>query len=442
MTLDDYNGETVLRQPIATSSLEIVVNLLTTYRHRDYFAYEQGQRWYIGLGRESSLTIDPSGSSAIIQTGVHELKHPVSSTLAHVARAFIADYSKPGSKVFGHVGFNYAAHSRGLSYIPGNWPLLSLMVPSFQVTVEPDTVTLRGRQGQEFRDLANALASGNTAPPQGVTMNVDFNQGASQYIVAVEAALKAIQDAKVTKVVVSRTVELQEKVDMPATLFSGRKSNTPKRTFSFSHAGYQATGFSPELILSVENGKVVTEPLAGTRSCGNDQAECDMLRNELLNDPKEIVEHIVSVKESIGELEKICSPKTVVVEDLMSVCKRGKVQHLGSRVAGILKPEKDAWDAFNVLFPSITASGIPKNAALRTIESLELVPRELYSGGIIIIDPLSNDFEGALVLRSMFQDRNRQWVQAGAGVISQSQAEREFTETCEKLSTIASFLTA
>ncbi|KAF4414955.1 putative TRP2-anthranilate synthase component I [Fusarium austroafricanum] len=129
-----------------------------------------------------------------------------------------------------------------------------------------------------------------------------------------------------------------------------------------------------------------------------------------------------------------------MVEDFMSVRTRGKVQHLGSSVTGILKSDKDSFDALNVLFPSITASGVPKKAAIEVIESLESSPRELYSGGIMLIDPLSNDFEATLVLRTVFQDQDRQWIQAGAGVISQSLPDREFTETCEKLGTIAPYL--
>ncbi|KXG52665.1 ADC synthase [Penicillium griseofulvum] len=95
------------------------------------------------------------------------------------------------------------------------------------------------------------------------------------------------------------------------------------------------------------------------------------------------------------------------------------------------------WDAFDVVFPSITASGIPKLAALKAIQRLDQ-PRELYSGAVIMIEDL--EFEAALVLRTVFQDQNRAWIQAGAGVISQSNPERELMETHEKLASIAPFV--
>ncbi|KAJ5189747.1 hypothetical protein N7491_008208 [Penicillium cf. griseofulvum] len=108
---------------------------------------------------------------------------------------------------------------------------------------------------------------------------------------------------------------------------------------------------------------------------------------------------------------------------------RGSVQHLGSRIPGIRSPEKDMWDAFDVVFPSIITSGIPKHAALKAIQRLEHQPRELYSRA-----------NSKLPLRTVFQDRNRAWIQAGVGAITQSNPQRELMETHEKLASIAPFV--
>lgn len=163
--------------------------------------------------------------------------------------------------------------------------------------------------------------------------------------------------------------------------------------------------------MSVTGNKVVTEPLAGTRDRMGNPEHNKAKEAELLHDSKEVLEHILSVKEAIAELEAVCQPGSVVVEDLMSVRQRGSVQHLGSGVSGQLSENKDAWDAFTVLFPSITASGIPKNAALNAIMQIEKTPRELYSGAILLLD--DTRFDAALVLRSVFQDSQRSWIQAG-----------------------------
>ncbi|KAG9250125.1 salicylate synthetase [Emericellopsis atlantica] len=432
--------ETIPRSTEGNTSVELVVDLVLAKSDLDYYVYERNQSWHIGLGVQSSLVVGSTGKLATFQQDDVVRQVPISSTLEQMAREFVADNAHAGFKVFGYVGYNYASHVRGTSYSPGRWPLLHLVVPRYQITVGPDEITVQGEDDKDFHDVVQSLKSTHIKIPPKDAVATDVLQGAARYTEIVNKALSKIKDRQITKVIVSRTVDLPTRVDMLAALLVGRKSNTPKRSFSFSYSGYQSTGFSPELVLSVVKGKVTTEPLAGTRARCDDRAECERLKKELESDPKEIVEHIVSVKEAIAELERVCCQGSVVVEDLMSVRTRGKVQHLGSAVAGKLQSNKDVWDALNVLFPSITASGIPKQAALKVIGSLESSPRELYSGGIIMMDPASNDFEATLVLRSVFQDQHRQWIQAGAGVISQSHAEREFTETCEKLATIAPFL--
>lgn len=140
-------------------------------------------------------------------------------------------------------------------------------------------------------------------------------------------------------------------------------------------------------------------------------------------------------------MRRFSTEGSTVVEDFMTTRVRGQVQHLGSRVTGCLEQGQDGWDAFDVLFPSITASGIPKQDSLDAIERLETRPRELYSGAILMIDD-AGLFEASLVLRAVFQNGSQRWVQAGAGVIEMSTPERELLETCEKLATIAPFLVA
>ena len=109
----------------------------------------------------------------------------------------------------------------------------------------------------------------------------------------------------------------------------------------------------------------------------------------------------------------------MIVEGLMSARERGSVQHLGSRVAGSLSVGKDGWDAFNVVFPSVTASGISKGAAFAAIFHPESRPREFYSGAVLLLEG-TECFETTLVLRTIFQDQTRRWTQVGVGIIAQS----------------------
>lgn len=438
MTLSKTSVEV---SPSHRNLLETAVALLTNYKSDDYFAYERGETWHIGIGSHASLLVDSVGKSALEYTEGEQVSYPVQESLATIARKFIARHSNNGGKTFGYVGFNYAAHIRGQEYNPGEWPLLALIVPITEVTLHQDIITVAGYDEEKMKEICGVITSlkSSTNDESVHLQSIDTNCDADEYLSRVNRALSDISQGKYTKVIPSRVVNLKTKVDMLATMLQGRRSNTPARTFSLSHGGYQATGFSPELVMSVENRKVITEPLAGTRSHTGTDIEVERLKHDLLNDTKEIVEHIVSVKEAIEELDQLCSPDTVVVEDLMSVRVRGSVQHLGSRVVGHLSPEKDAWDALNVLFPSITASGIPKQAALEAIQDLEPRPRELYAGAVLMLED-NESFEATLVLRTIFQDQHRQWIQAGAGVISQSNAKRELEETCEKLSSVAPYV--
>ncbi|OGE47145.1 hypothetical protein PENARI_c060G07926 [Penicillium arizonense] len=424
-------------------ALETVVSVLARHKTDDYYAYEREGNWYMGIGSQASLVFDCKGETVTVNTESSQASRPMDgSSVTDIAREFVSDNMKTGCRIFGQAGFNYAAHVRGQAFTFGNWPLLALLVPRIEILLHQHTVTLKGIHDEEVKGLYESIQHDTGGlgliRPQNI-QPIDTQDTKGAYTAIVERALSDIAEGQYTKVIPSRAVEIKYKINMPATLLTGRRSNNPARSFSLNHAGYQATGFSPELVMSVDNGRVTTEPLAGTRSATGTNEEVEELQHELLNDPKEIVEHVVSVREAITELRRLCPPDTIKVEDLMSIRTRGSVQHLGSRVAGTLSPEKDVWDAFNVLFPSITASGIPKHAAIEAIQHLEDEPRELYSGAVFMIEDLES-FEAALVLRTAFQDQSRGWIQAGAGVISQSNPQRELMETREKLASIAPFV--
>lgn len=144
------------------------------------------------------------------------------------------------------------------------------------------------------------------------------------------------------KVILSRTVEVPTPVDMVGTYLAGRRGNTPTRSFLLDLGGVCATGFSPEIVVSVDADRNVgTQPLAGTRALGGGEAADLSRRDDLLSDAKEIYEHAISVKVAYDELVPLCDPGTVMVTDYMSVKPRGSVQHLASSLVGGSRPASD-----------------------------------------------------------------------------------------------------
>lgn len=154
------------------------------------------------------------------------------------------------------------------------------------------------------------------------------------------------------------------------------------------------------------------------------------------------MEHCIAIKGSIRRLSHICPAESISVKDFMSFMPRGNVQHLFSHVSGTLRPGTDGWDALPGLVANITVPGMPGQGNMEAINTFEPHPRDMYCGAVLMLDPAASLFEATLVLRTVFQDEQRQWLQAGAGVTALSKPEREFTETCEKLGSIFPYVVA
>jgi salicylate synthase len=280
-----------------------------------------------------------------------------------------------------------------------------------------------------------------TSRPAGHRVPVEVGRDDQHvYRDAVANAVQEIRRGGLDKVILSRVVPVPFEIDLAATYVEGRRGNDPARSFLLRLGGWQAAGFSPEIVARVTpDGVVRTQPLAGTRALEGDAGADRGRRGELYRDAKEVFEHAISVRLAGEELAAVCVPETVRVDDFMSVKERGSVQHLASQVSGRLAEGRDGWAALAVLFPAVTASGIPKAAACELIRRGESEARGLYSGAVLTVD-CDGTIDAALVLRSVFRREGRTWLRAGAGIVEQSTPERELEETCEKLRSVSRFL--
>jgi salicylate synthetase len=198
---------------------------------------------------------------------------------------------------------------------------------------------------------------------------------------------------------------------------------------------HEVLGFSPELVMAVRGRKVCTQPLAGTHILTGNADDAAAIRNELVTDPKEIAEHSMTVVAAVNDIRLVSEKGSEKVDDFMYVSERGNVQHLASMVTGTLSEDKDIWDAFDNLFPSVTACGSPKEKVIEVILRKEKHSRGLYSGAVLMIN--EKEFEASMVLRSVHQQPGKSWLQAGAGIFELSTPEREFRETSNKLKSLA-----
>jgi anthranilate synthase component 1 len=210
-----------------------------------------------------------------------------------------------------------------------------------------------------------------------------------------------------------------------------RTINPSPYMFYLDLGGFQLVGASPELLVQVENRIVRTRPLAGTRRRGRTEAEDAALREELLADEKERAEHIMLVDLGRNDLGRVCKPGTVKVTRLMDVEKYSHVMHIVSEVEGVLRDELTAADALRATFPAGTLSGAPKIRAMEIIAEVEPTRRGPY-GGAVGYFSYSGNLDTAITIRTMLVKDGIAYVQAGAGIVADSEPEREHQECLNK----------
>lgn len=405
-----------------------------------YVVYERQGRWSFAGGALAEVWLDRHGVHA--RWGDTRRQLPLSDDPLRTVASLLAETPQPQWRAYGWARFELAYLTHGITSPATDETLLHLVVPEFEVVVDAAGAAVSGVDAATVRKLADLVTDQagtrqDTADPHTVELVADTG-----YEQAVTAAVEDIRQRRFQKVILSRVVPVDFAVDFPATYVAGRRANSPARSFLLDVGGLQCTGFSPETVVEVTaDGQVTTQPLAGTRARSDSPAETARLREDLLWDPKEVFEHAVSVKLACDEMAQVCGPGTVNVAEFMDVKERGSVQHLGSTVTGQLAPGRTAWDAFATLFPAVTASGIPKPAALHGIRRHEPAPRGLYSGAVLTVDH-TGEMDAALVLRAVYRQGGRTWLRAGAGIVEPSRAAREYQETCEKLHSVASHLVA
>ncbi len=267
------------------------------------------------------------------------------------------------------------------------------------------------------------------------------NLGDGGYQKAVEACKEYISAGDAFQIVPSQRFDLTTTVDPFDIYRSLRVVNPSPYMFYLQIDGGMLVGSSPEILCKVDNGQVVSRPLAGTRHRGKDAEEDQALEDDLINDPKDRAEHIMLVDLHRNDVGRVAQSGSINLEELMVVERYSHVMHISSTVTGQLKEGLTAWDALRVTLPVGTVSGAPKVRAMQIIDELETTRRGPYAGAVGYAD-FNGNMDMAIALRTMVvvPASEGQWgvhIQAGAGIVADSDPDAEHQETVNKAAALA-----
>ena len=257
-----------------------------------------------------------------------------------------------------------------------------------------------------------------------------------EYEAAVHEAVRDIVDGEIFQVVPSQRFSLPIAAD-PLDVYRVLRRMNPSpymyllRTEDADGEPIDVVGASPESLVTVRGTTATTHPIAGSRPRGASPEEDEHLAAELLADPKERSEHLMLVDLARNDLQKFCAPGTVVVRDFMHLERFSHIQHIVSTVTGDLREDVEAYDALRATFPAGTLSGAPKPSAMRIIDRLEPVRRGVYGGTVGYFD-FAGDMDMAIAIRTAVIKDGTAHVQAGGGVVADSDATMEHRETQSK----------
>ncbi len=427
------------RVPLTAQPVEVAAGLAGAGLFESYVVYESGGQWSYAGGARAELTLDRTGAR-LQQTGCADVVRPWTDEPLHSVAELLDIVRVPSWRAYGWAAFELSYAKSGDLTHAGESTLLHLVVPEAEVRIANGYADLRAATQETLTRLLDILSHPPRIPGSEPTPFDVRRHGEVTYRESVRRAVDEINRGELHKVILSRVVDVDEDIDLVGTYLAGRRSNNPARSFLLKLGGEEAVGFSPEIVVSVSpGGRVISQPLAGTRALTTDEHANKILRADLFGSAKEIYEHAISVKVGTDELGDVCESGSIEVPEFMGIRERGSVQHLASQVAGQLAPGMQAWDAFGAVFPAVTASGVPKAAAYTSIRRHEAEGRGLYSGAVMTIDH-AGEMDAALVLRSAYRKNGRTWLRAGAGIVGQSTPEREYEETCEKLDSVARYL--
>jgi anthranilate synthase component I len=264
-----------------------------------------------------------------------------------------------------------------------------------------------------------------------ITVWPSSNTEVAEYEGMVRAAKEYIAAGDVFQVVLSQRFEAPFELPPFALYRALRRINPAPFLYFLNFEDFAIAGSSPEILVRVRDGTVTIRPLAGTRPRGATPQEDKRLELELLSDEKECAEHLMLLDLGRNDVGRVARTASVTVTDQFSIERFSQVMHIVSNVEGKLDPAKDAVDALIAGFPAGTVSGAPKVRAMEIIDELEKEKRGLYAGAVGYFSA-AGEFDSCIILRTALIKGGKMYVQAGAGIVADSDPQREQQECVDK----------
>ena len=271
-------------------------------------------------------------------------------------------------------------------------------------------------------------------------MITDLEQSKKEYVEKVEALKKHIIAGDIIQAVPSRRVQIECEATAMTVYGKLRKVNPSPYLFYIDFGDFQLTGASPESLVRVRNGKASIHPIAGTIHRGANDAEDAELKQQLVSNPKEKAEHLMLVDLARNDLGRVCKEGSVTVPQYMDTELYSHVIHIVSNTEGIVRDDVKPIQVLRASFPAGTVSGAPKISAMQILSGLENTKRRFYAGAVGYVQ-CNGDLDFCIAIRCTLKQGNVYTLQAGGGIVYDSNSEREFTETCEKLGALIDTLT-
>ena len=424
---------------------------------------EGGEKWgrYSFLGSTPSLIVRSKDTTVeTIENGVvtsHQSDDPIGFVRDVLDRFTPVEVDGLPRFFGGAVGYLGYDMVRSFENLPTGKPaLLDAYDSYFLIT---DTIVIFDTMSQKIKVVSNAHLDGNDTPEEAyrkATANIDAiikrlrmplpaspvaasarqmnfksNVSREDFEASVEKAKEYVRSGDIIQVVLSQRFSGEVTAD-PFDIYRVLRTLNPSPYMFFLRLDDTViAGASPEVMVRKEGDRVELRPIAGTRPRGATPKNDAALAEELLKDPKELAEHVMLVDLGRNDLGRVCETGTVTVSELMVVERYSHVMHIVSNVQGRLTKDRDAFDLVRATFPAGTLSGAPKVRAMQIIDELEPVRREIY-GGAVGYFSFSGNMDLAITIRTLVFKDGMVHLQAGAGLVADSDPATEWQETVNK----------